>query len=64
VRSITSVVNTGSITFHRKLGFTLLPGSGEIDGVPVALDYAGAGQHRVLFHKSLAVGVKDGRQAP
>jgi ribosomal protein S18 acetylase RimI-like enzyme len=53
VRSITSAVNTGSIAFHRKLGFTLLPGSGEIDGIPVSLDYAGAGQHRVLFHKAL-----------
>ncbi|WP_211463179.1 GNAT family N-acetyltransferase [Collimonas silvisoli] len=53
VRSITSVVNTGSIAFHRKLGFRLLPGSGEIDGIPVALNYAGEGQHRVLFHKSL-----------
>ncbi|MDB5769131.1 MAG: yqjY [Collimonas fungivorans] len=53
VRSITSAVNTGSIAFHRKLGFTLLPGSGEIGGVPVTLDYAGEGQHRVLFHKAL-----------
>ncbi|AMP01496.1 hypothetical protein CAter282_3713 [Collimonas arenae] len=53
VHSITSVVNTASIAFHRKLGFTLLPGSGEIDGLPVALNYAGEGQHRVRFHKSL-----------
>jgi len=53
VRSITSVANTGSIAFHRKLGFTLLPGSAEIDGVPVTLNYAGEGQHRVLFHKAL-----------
>jgi predicted GNAT superfamily acetyltransferase len=53
VRSITSAVNTGSIAFHRKLGFTLLPGSAEIDGIPVTLDYAGEGQHRVRFHKSL-----------
>ena len=53
VRSITSPVNTGSIAFHRKLGFALLPGSGEINGIPVALDYAGEGQHRVRFHKTL-----------
>jgi len=53
VHSITSAVNTGSIAFHRKLGFTLLPGSAEIDGIPVTLDYAGEGQHRVRFHKSL-----------
>lgn len=53
VRSVTSVINTGSIAFHRKLGFTLLPGSGEINGVPVSFDYAGEGQHCVRFHKSL-----------
>jgi ribosomal protein S18 acetylase RimI-like enzyme len=53
VQSITSESNTGSIAFHRKLGFTLLPGSGEINGIPVTLDYAGVGQHRVRFHKSL-----------
>jgi len=53
VQCITSPVNTGSIAFHRKMGFVLLPGSGEIDGVPVALNHAGEGQHRVRFQKTL-----------
>jgi hypothetical protein len=35
------------------MGFVLLPGSGEIDGVPVTLDHAGQGQHRVRFQKTL-----------
>lgn len=54
VDSITSPANTGSIAFHRKMGFALLPGSGEVDGVPVMLDHGGEGQHRVRFHRALA----------
>jgi ribosomal protein S18 acetylase RimI-like enzyme len=53
VQCITSPVNTGSIEFHRKMGFILLPGSGEIDGVPITLDHAGKGQQRVRFQKTL-----------
>jgi predicted GNAT superfamily acetyltransferase len=53
VRCITSPVNTGSIEFHRKMGFVLLPGSGEVGGVPVTLNHAGEGQHRVQFQKTL-----------
>jgi ribosomal protein S18 acetylase RimI-like enzyme len=53
VRCITSPVNTGSIEFHRRMGFVLLPGSGEVGGVPVTLNHAGAGQHRVQFQKTL-----------
>jgi ribosomal protein S18 acetylase RimI-like enzyme len=53
VHCITSPVNTGSIAFHRKMGFELLPGSGEVGGIPVALNHAGEGQHRVRFQKKL-----------
>lgn len=53
VRCITSPVNAGSIAFHARLGFAVLPGNGAHDGVPVALDYAGPGQHRVLFSRAL-----------
>ncbi len=56
VQCITSPSNTASIAFHRRQGFELMPGSGEIDGVPLALDYAGEGQHRVRFRKVLAGG--------
>lgn len=53
VRCITTPVNAGSIAFHRRLGFEVLPGNGKIDGLPVSLDYAGEGGHRVLFRKQL-----------
>ena len=53
VQCITSPVNAGSIAFHRRLGFTVVPSSTELDGIPVAQDYAGPGQARVLFRLSL-----------
>ncbi len=53
VQCITSPVNTGSIAFHRKMGFELSPGSGEVGGIPVTLNFAGEGQHRVRFRKCL-----------
>lgn len=53
VQCITSPINTDSIEFHQKMGFVLLSGSGEISGVPVTLNHAGEGQHRVRFRKSL-----------
>ena len=54
VRCITSPVNNGSIAFHRRMGFEILPGNGKIDDIPVMFDYAGKDQHRVLFRKKLA----------
>jgi predicted GNAT superfamily acetyltransferase len=54
VHCITSPVNTGSIGFHKSLGFSLVSTGAEQDGVPVSLNHAGEGQHRVLFRKSLA----------
>jgi len=53
VCSIISPANKGSIDFHRKMGFAIAPGTGEMDGVPVHLDYAGPGQHRVRFSREL-----------
>ena len=34
VRAVTSVVNHDSIAFHQRLGFVLLPGDFEVDGLP------------------------------
>ena len=34
VRAVTSVVNRDSIAFHQRLGFVLLPGELEVDGLP------------------------------
>jgi len=54
VHCITSPVNTGSIAFHQRMGFSLVRTGAEQDGIPVSLNHAGEGQHRVLFQKSLA----------
>jgi len=54
VHCITSPVNSGSIAFHQRMGFGLLRTGAEQDGIPVSLNHAGEGQHRVLFRKSLA----------
>ncbi|WP_030659574.1 GNAT family N-acetyltransferase [Streptomyces rimosus] len=53
VRAITSPQNTGSIAFHRAMGFELDAGDREVDGVPVQGDYDGPGQDRVAFRKKL-----------
>jgi GNAT superfamily N-acetyltransferase len=53
IQCITSPVNTGSIAFHRRMGFSLLEGTGVVDGFPVTLNHAGEGQHRVRFQRLL-----------
>ncbi len=49
VRAVTAPVNTGSIAFHTALGFSILPGDDEIDGVPVTTDHGPHGDHLVRF---------------
>ena len=49
VRAVTAPVNTGSIAFHTALGFSVLPGDDEIDGVPVTTDRGPHGDHLVRF---------------
>jgi len=49
IRSCTSPVNKGSIEFHRKIGFNILNGNAEVDGIQVSLDYNGPGDPKVLF---------------
>lgn len=49
VRAVTSPANTGSIAFHRAMGFSLEPSGRVVDGLPVHNDYDGPGQHRVCF---------------
>jgi ribosomal protein S18 acetylase RimI-like enzyme len=49
VRAVTAPVNTGSIAFHTALGFSMLPGDDEIDGVPVSVDRGPHGDHLVHF---------------
>jgi ribosomal protein S18 acetylase RimI-like enzyme len=51
IRSCTSPVNKGSIEFHRKMGFNILNGNGDVDGIPVTLDYNKPNDHKVRFEK-------------
>ncbi|MEU7169796.1 GNAT family N-acetyltransferase [Streptomyces morookaense] len=53
VRAITSPGNTGSIAFHRAMGFTLESGDQVVDGLPLHSNYDGPGQDRVCFHKKI-----------
>lgn len=58
VRCVTSPVNKGSISFHRRMGFTAEDGGKLFDGTPIVEGYDGEGEDRVLFFKAL--GLKQG----
>jgi hypothetical protein len=53
VRAVTAPVNTGSIAFHRRMGFQVEPQQPVRDGIPVAAGYDGPGRDRVRFVKHL-----------
>jgi ribosomal protein S18 acetylase RimI-like enzyme len=53
VYCVTSPVNRGSIAFHTRMGFEILPGDREADGVPYTADYDGPGRDLVRFRKVL-----------
>ena len=64
VRSITAPSNQLSLDFHRGMGFEPLLGDVVVDGVPIWFDYAGAGGHRIVFRRALAVGSSPVPTAP
>ena len=49
----TGTWNVKSIAFHRDLGFTILPGDEEVDGLPVSVDHGPQGDHVVRFELRL-----------
>ena len=49
IRACTSPVNKGSIEFHKKIGFNILKGNAQIDGIQVTLDYNKPNDPKVLF---------------
>ena len=51
VSACTSPENKGSVEFHKKMGFQFESGNGEIDGIPVTLDYNREGDHKVLLKR-------------
>ena len=53
VRCITAPINSGSIAFHRRMGFQIEKSDQQREGVPFTTDYDGPGQDRVLFVKTL-----------
>lgn len=53
VRSVTSPVNKNSISFHRRMGFSIEGGDKVVEGVPVVEGYDGKGEDRVLFYRTL-----------
>lgn len=53
VHCLTAPTNVGSIAFHKRMGFQLVEAGGFDGTVPVSLDHAGPGQHRVLFCREL-----------
>lgn len=53
VRAVTAPLNTGSVEFHRRLGFRVVPGNGSVDGIPVWLDHDGAEEHRLRLEREL-----------
>ena len=54
VEAITSPINRGSVAFHTHLGFTIIPGDGVVNDIPVHRNYDGRGGDRVIFRKVLA----------
>ena len=54
VRSVSAPGNSSSIAFHLGLGFVMARADGVIDGLPVRLDYAGKGSHRLVFDRRVA----------
>jgi ribosomal protein S18 acetylase RimI-like enzyme len=49
IRAVTAPVNAGSVAFHTALGFSLLPGDDEVDGVAVTTDEDPQGPRLVRF---------------
>ena len=53
VLAVASPRNRPSVAFHRRLGFDLLPGPAQTDGIPYTPAYDGPGQDRVRLRKQL-----------
>jgi ribosomal protein S18 acetylase RimI-like enzyme len=53
VRAVTAPVNSASVAFHTGIGFAVLPGDDEVDGVPVTREPGPYGEHLVHFELML-----------
>ena len=64
VRAVTAPVNRGSVAFHTALGFSILPGDAEVDGLPVTTDHGPQGDHLVRFELRLGEAPPDVEERP
>ena len=64
IRAVTAPVNKGSIAFHTALGFSILPGDTEVDGLPVTTDHGPQGDHVVHFALRLGEASPDEDRRP
>jgi len=53
VGCVTAPVNTGSIAFHRAMGFELVEGDTVVDGIEIHTAYDGVDGDRVVFRRAL-----------
>jgi predicted GNAT superfamily acetyltransferase len=53
IKSCTAPINRLSIDFHTQMGFSIEPGSSEIEGVPITTGYLSDKDQKVLFKKIL-----------
>ena len=53
IRCVTSPANKASISFHRRMGFSVETSAKIVDGLPVFEGYDGFGEDRVLFTRTL-----------
>ena len=53
VQCVTSPVNTDSVAFHRRMGFSIQESERRVNGFPVAVGYDGKGEDRVRFCRRL-----------
>jgi ribosomal protein S18 acetylase RimI-like enzyme len=64
VRAVTAPVNKASIAFHTSLGFSILPGDAEVDGLPVTTDRGPQGDYVVRFELRLGEAPPDEERRP
>ena len=53
VLAVTSPLNRPSVAFHRRMGFEVLPGPADLDGISFTPGYDGPGEDRVRLRKPL-----------
>ncbi|MEW6046691.1 MAG: GNAT family N-acetyltransferase [Bacillota bacterium] len=58
IKAITTPGNRESVAFHTRMGFVMVTEDAVyVDDVPAVRDYAGPGQHRVVFVKTFVSGL-------